>query len=39
MKIAINKCYGGFDLSDFACEKLGCRTYDYDDYLNLDRRI
>lgn len=30
MKIAINKCYGGFGLSDFACEKLGCHPYDYD---------
>lgn len=34
MKIAINKCFGGFGLSDFACEKLGCRTYDYDDMIS-----
>lgn len=30
MKIVLNKCYGGFSLSEFACEKLGCYPYDYD---------
>ena len=34
MKIVLNKCYGGFGLSDFACEKLDCRPYDYDDRLS-----
>lgn len=29
MKIAINKCYGGFSLSEFACEKLGCGPFDF----------
>lgn len=29
MKIVLNKCYGGFELSEFACEKLGCRSFDY----------
>jgi len=31
MKIAINKCYGGFGLSDEACKMLKCDKYDYDD--------
>ena len=31
MKIAINKCYGGFELSKFACEKLGCGPFYYDE--------
>lgn len=30
MKIVLNKCYGGFSLSEFACEKLKCDTFDYD---------
>lgn len=30
MKVVINRCYGGFTLSDVACEKLGCGPYDYD---------
>ena len=34
MKIVLNKCYGGFSLSGFACEKLDCRPYDYDDRLS-----
>ena len=32
MVFVLNKCYGGFSLSDFACEKLGVE----DDYLTLD---
>ena len=31
MKIVLNKCFGGFELSKFACEKLGCRPFDCDD--------
>ena len=34
MKIVLNKCYGGFSLSEFACEKLGCGPYDYDDQMS-----
>lgn len=30
MKIVLNKCYGGFELSKFACEKLRCGPFDYD---------
>lgn len=30
MKVVINRCYGGFTLSDAACKKLGCGPYDYD---------
>lgn len=30
MKIVINRCWGGFSLSDAACKKLNCRPYDYD---------
>lgn len=32
MVFVLNKCYGGFSLSDFACEKLGVE----DGYLTLD---
>ena len=40
MKIVLNKCYGGFGLSDFACEKLDCRPYDYDDpFLRTDEKL
>ena len=31
MKLVINTRYGGFGLSDAACELLGCRPYDYSD--------
>lgn len=31
MKIVLNKCYGGFELSKFACEKLGCGPFACDD--------
>ena len=27
-KIVINSCYGGFELSEFAANKLGVQTYD-----------
>lgn len=37
MKIVLNKCYGGFSLSEFACEKLGCGPYDYDYSETLSR--
>ena len=39
MKIAINKCYGGFSLSEFACEKLGCSTYDYKWSSRIDEKL
>jgi len=40
MKIVLNKEYGGFALSDFACEKLGCRPYDYDvPFLRNDEKL
>lgn len=29
MKFVLNKCYGGFSLSEAACECLGCRPYTY----------
>ena len=32
MKIVLNKCYGGFELSEFACEKLGCDPFICDVY-------
>ena len=31
MELVINCCYGGFGLSDEACERLGCERYDYQD--------
>ena len=31
MKIAINRCYGGFSLSQRACARLRCKSYDYAD--------
>lgn len=37
MKIVLNKCYGGFSLSEFACEKLGCNPYDYTDIDKMQR--
>lgn len=30
MKIAINRCFGGFGLSDEACALLKCAPYTYD---------
>ena len=39
MTFVLNKCYGGFGLSDFACERLGLETewdYDYRDNLMVD---
>ena len=32
MKFVLNKCFGGFSLSEAACEVLGCRPYTYADY-------
>lgn len=32
MKFVLNKCYGGFSLSEEACEALGCRPYTYADH-------
>ena len=33
MKIVLNKCYGGFSLSEEACEYLGCKSsYRYSAY-------
>ena len=29
MKIVINRCFGGFSLSDAACQILDCGPYDY----------
>jgi len=29
MELVINRCFGGFALSDEVCEYLGCGTYDY----------
>ena len=29
MKIVVNRCWGGFSLSDEACTLLNCETYDY----------
>ena len=31
MNIVINKCYGGFSLSDTACKMLNCDPYDFSD--------
>ena len=39
MTFVLNKCYGGFGLSDFACEHLGLEAewdYDYRDNLMVD---
>jgi len=38
MKLVINKEYGGFDLSDEACEMLDCNRYDYD-YNRTDEKL
>lgn len=32
MKFVLNRCWGGFSLSDIACEALGCRPHTYADY-------
>ena len=31
MKIVINRCYGGYGLSEEACKMLNSNEYDYDD--------
>ena len=31
MNIVVNKCYGGFSLSDTACKMLNCDPYDFSD--------
>lgn len=37
MKIVLNKCYGGFSLSEFVCKKLCCDPYDYTDEDKMQR--
>ena len=40
MKIAVNKCYGGFSLSDKACELLGTDDpYQYKYELRTDAKL
>ena len=32
MKLVLNKCYGGFRLSEKACELLKCSPYSYEEF-------